>query len=151
MSINQPFRGVCVLQPPPPSGMSLSQPPPSENVSFNQPFRGSSGQFSMCKSWCQSSQKPAGQDFFSFKPTYSRFLCPSTNPSEGFGVRRWRAPGRKGVGGRKPPPSFSRCSNTPGRRVGGFWVKNGCGILLFWHNFSTVSYTHLTLPTILRV
>ena len=44
--------------------------------------------------------------FLSFKPTCSRFLCPSTNPSEGFGVRRRRPPGRRGVGGRKPPPSF---------------------------------------------
>ena len=85
VSFNQPLRRVCVLQPTLPRGMCPSTTP-SENVSFNQPFRRSSGQFSMRKSWCESSPNGGRQDFcplsqpfrgsseLSFKPTYSRGL-----------------------------------------------------------------------------
>ena len=40
VSLNQPLRGVCVLQPTPPRGMCPSTNPSEGYVSFNQPLRG---------------------------------------------------------------------------------------------------------------
>ena len=64
---------------------------------------------------------------FSLQPTLPRGICPSTNPSEGFGVRRRRPPGRRGVGGRKPPPSMDGLTRPTegsadfGRLLAPFW------------------------------
>ena len=61
MSLNQPLRGVCVLQPTPPRGMCPSTNPSEGYVSINQSLRGA----------CV------------LQPTPPRGMCPSTNSSEG--------------------------------------------------------------------
>ena len=42
-----------------------------------------------------------------------------------FGSAPARRPGRRGVGGRKPPP-VSKCSSTPDQRVGGSFTLRAC-------------------------